>query len=278
MLTGSDPIDSFHPNRKSASAQPFLIVRAAWIAALGGLTLYCAIVMVLHPPGFIVSDFGAFWCGGRALLLHANPYLNEPLHACEAANSPTFFHLFSNVTVPAPLPPYALALFSLWTLVPFGIARAAWLILLAACVAAEANVIAKLSGRGYVFSLAACGFATAIPALTAGALAPIPIFMLTAAALMMRRQRWAIGAALLGGAMIEPNMVLPACVACFVFSSADAVAVARCGFARSIARSAGCRNTRGSLLFHSCTSRSCALGTLQRESRKASRRSSTISA
>ena len=186
-----------------------------WIALLAGVTLSTAIFLILHPQEFAGGDFGAFWCAGRAVLAHANPYLNQPLHACEATNTPAFFRLFPNVTVPAPLPPYALAMFSLWSLVPYAIARAAWWVLIVACVAAEANVIAKLSGRTYLFSLAACGFATAIPAVTFGALAPIPILALTVAALVLRYGRWFVGAALLGAAMIEPHMVLPSCVACF---------------------------------------------------------------
>jgi len=188
-----------------------------WLSVLGGMTVGVVLFSVLYPIQFVGLDFQAFWCGGAVLLAHANPYLNQPLHACEAAHSPAFLSAYPNVTIPVPLPPYAIALFAPLSLIPFSLARVLWWITLAVAAFAVGRGIAKISGMPPVTAVAASYLAVLGPAIFPGALAPIPIALTVFAALALQQRRWNLAAIFLGSAMIEPHMVMPACLAVFLF-------------------------------------------------------------
>ncbi|GAC1405385.1 MAG: hypothetical protein NVSMB64_10150 [Candidatus Velthaea sp.] len=194
-----------------------LDVTSLWIILLAGLTGAVIFLLLFMPPAIVGYDFLAFWCGAKAVLAGANPYLNQPLHACELTHAPAFFLQYPNVTVPAPLPPYALALFAPLALVPYVLARGLWWAFIVVCVLLQARFIQRLTGRNYAFGLIACGFAMTAPIILQGALAPLPVLLLTAGAYALRNKRWSSGSALIGAAMIEPHMALPACLAVFFF-------------------------------------------------------------
>ena len=188
-----------------------------WLALLCGMTFGVVVFSVVYPIQFVGLDFQSFWCGGAVLLAHANPYLNQPLHACEAAHSPVFFSAYPNATIPVPLPPYAIALLAPLSLIPFPLARGLWWIVLAAAAYAVGTGIAKITGMSPVTATAASYLAVLGPAIFPGALAPIPVAVTVFAALALKQKKWNRAAILLGLAMIEPHMVLPACAAAFLF-------------------------------------------------------------
>jgi len=203
---------AFHEKR---IATPGVLV---WFACLGGLTLGAAAFTVLFPVRAIASyDFQAFWCGGKVLLAHANPYFNQPLHACEVASSPEFFTHYPNLTIPDPLPAYAIALFSPLASLPFSIARVIWWILLMVCAYFSGRGIARITGMSLVTAYAASAVAILAPALILGSLAPLPIALTIWGAVTLRRKKWTAAAILLGFAMIEPHVVLPVCATAFIF-------------------------------------------------------------
>ena len=213
-----------------ASALRKLSPLTLWIAVLAGLTSALVVLFLKTPRGIVGYDFLAFWCGARAVLAGANPYVTAPLHACEVANAPALFLNFPNLTVPAPLPPYALALFGPLSYLPFVVARALWWLLLVACVLMEARLIQRLTKRSYAFGFAACGLALTGPVIVQGALAPLPIVLLTAGALALQNARWWRGSALVAAAMIEPHMALPAALAVFFFLPRTRLPLATFGF------------------------------------------------
>jgi hypothetical protein len=188
-----------------------------WLSVLCGLTIGVIAYAIINTQTFMGYDFQAFWCGANVLLVHANPYLTQPLHACEAAHSPAFFIRYPNVTIPAPLPPYALAMFTPLALLPFAVARAIWWIVLAVATFAVGRGISKLTGMPPITAFAASALAVAGPAMIQGALSPLPIALTVLAALALAQRKWNVATVLLGVAMIEPHMVLPACAAVFLF-------------------------------------------------------------
>ena len=57
-------------------------------------------------------DFRAFYCAGRATAMRADPYREQPLHACERRSTTLGVPRDpADTTVPAPFPPFVLALF-----------------------------------------------------------------------------------------------------------------------------------------------------------------------
>jgi hypothetical protein len=188
-----------------------------WLAVLGGLTIGAIAYGLMYPTDLSGYDFQAFWCGANALIAHANPYLNQPMHGCEVAHTHALFALYPNVTVPAPLPPYALALFVPLGLLPYSVARGIWWLILVAATFAAGRGIHKVTGMPQITAYAASALAIAGPAIVQGGLSPLPIALTILAAWALVRERWTLAAVLLGVGMAEPHMVLPACVAVFLF-------------------------------------------------------------
>ena len=187
------------------------------LAALCGVTIGIVTFVLMYPVRLTGYDFEAFWCGARTLLMHANPYLNEPLQTCEATTLPAFFVHYPQVTIPVPLPAYAIALFVPFALLPFTVSRALWWLLQLVCTFGIARGITSLSGMPPITALAASALAVLAPSVLQGALAPIPIALTVGAALALQRRSWTVSAILLGFAMIEPHMALPACAAVWLF-------------------------------------------------------------
>jgi len=181
------------------------------------LIVLSIVSLFVYPVKANGLDFQAFYCAGKAIAQHANPYLNQPMHDCELATSPPFFKLYPNVTVPAPLPPYALALFVPFALLPYLSAKLLWWALLLGTVALISWLTFKLSGLPLAVCIAASAVAVAGPSIPQLALAPVPIALLCLAAFFVRRQRWNGAAVCAVLAMIEPHVTLPADVALFLF-------------------------------------------------------------
>lgn len=187
------------------------------LAVLCGMVIGIIAYVLIYPIPLVGYDFEAFWCGARVVLQHGNPYANQPLHACEVAASPGFFEHYPQVTIPVPLPAYAIALFTPFAFLPFTAARAIWWVIQFACAFAIGRGISQISGMPPVTALAASVLAVIGPAVLQAALSPVPIALTVLAALALRRRRWNAAALLLGFAMMEPHMVLPACAAVFLF-------------------------------------------------------------
>jgi hypothetical protein len=187
------------------------------LAVLCGLAAGIVAYVLLYPIPLVGYDFEAFWCGGRAVLAHASPYLNEPLHSCEAATLPGFFRHYPQVTIPAPLPPYAIALFTPLSMLPFALSRVLWWLLQFVSVWMAAVGISKITAMPRITALAASSLAMVAPAVLQGALAPLPIALTIFGALFLSQKRWTYATACLAFSMIEPHMALPACVAAFFF-------------------------------------------------------------
>jgi hypothetical protein len=166
--------------------------------------------------GALLSDFRGFYCAGHLAAEGIDPYRQEPLYSCEAAQSvPLLWHAVGHVTDPAPLPPYSLAVFVPLGLLSFRAAALLWIAILT--IAWGAVVVALRTMTGYSWGLLAACFAfAAMMSLSLGQLSPIAIGALCIAALLLyvKRPQWAGGVAAL--AMVEPHVALPACIAMFV--------------------------------------------------------------
>ncbi len=90
-------------------------------------------------------DVVAFACGGSVMARGADPYRVQPLTGCEhAVRAPGLAWPPGALTLPAPLPPYALAPFALASrIAPFAIVAWSWIALNLACVALAAAVLRR---------------------------------------------------------------------------------------------------------------------------------------
>ncbi|HEY6450482.1 MAG TPA: hypothetical protein VIX60_07375, partial [Candidatus Cybelea sp.] len=78
---------------------------------------------IVEHTGFLMGDFRAFYCAARVVSHAGDPYRTEPLRSCETSiGSQRFFEKNPGVTIPAPLPAYAIATLVPLSLLPFGVA------------------------------------------------------------------------------------------------------------------------------------------------------------
>lgn len=171
----------------------------------------------------IQLDFTAYYCAGAVLNAHGDPYLAAPMAACEN-------HVLAGAGVlPAPLPPYTLALFRLLAVLPYSAAIALFIALIINATLVTASVLAMLThfskgALAFVF----LAFGTRLWVLGAE-LFPLALGAAVGAALAAERGQHR-RAALLGAlAMIEPQIGLPVCLALFVRFAEARLTLVLCG-------------------------------------------------
>jgi len=184
-------------------------------AALGVVTLAILALLFAHPPPIAAQDFNAFYCAGRLLPEGVDPYRYGPLERCELANLRSSV---ANSVVPAPLPPYAIALVVPLATLTYAQAALAWWLLLLAATIVVIWAIVELTALPLGLVALCVVPATLLKSLPVGALAPIPIALLGASAVAIARQRWSAAALLMGAACIEPHMALPVLASAFVLA------------------------------------------------------------
>jgi hypothetical protein len=205
--------------------------RLAWLLAPAILLLMVAL-NPLNRATYVMGDFRAFYCAGAAVAQHANPYLEEPLRGCEQHAGPPAEPAFLRpVALPAPLPPYALALFVPFALLPFPVAALLYLLLLVAAMTAATALYARVTGAPSMVLNVAFAAITATVTYYVGQPVPLVFLALAGAALFARRGRWALAGACAVAASIEPHVALPALVAMLVALPRTRTSIVVCGAA-----------------------------------------------
>ena len=189
---------------------------------------------------YLMGDFRAFYCAGRAVAQGANPYLTEPLRTCEATAGPPSEPAFlRSVALPAPLPPYALLLFVPFALIPFPLAAACYGALLVASMTLAVALLQRVTGvSGIVLNLV-FGPITATVTFFVGQPVPLVLAALAGAALLLRRGWWTGASACVMLATIEPHVALAAVAGVAIAYPRTRLPMIACGAALAVAGSAG---------------------------------------
>jgi len=205
-------------------------VRKLWVNAaivLAALTALGVHAGVVTRSGFLMGDFRAFYCAARVASHGGDPYHTEPLRTCETAIGPKdFFAKNPGVTIPAPLPGYAIAALMPLAFLPFWVAASLWgALLLLACVmsiVAVAELARMELGVGLgVFALSLC-----MLSLPFGEVVPLAVAAICLSAYSAWQGRLRAAALFAAAAMIEPHLGLPACIALAVWRPTSRVALA----------------------------------------------------
>jgi hypothetical protein len=187
-----------------------------------GLLALCSLLPITaqtladRHAGWMLVDFRAYYCGALMLRQDQDPYRVDPLHACEHSTPSPFYMAPDRVTVPAPYPPYALALLAPLTFLSFRIAAVVWWLLLAACFGVAAWSLSRLIAARFTVGCAAFALSLGLTCFSSGNAIPIAVALITLAALLLQRGRSMEAAACVSIAMIEPNVALPAAIGLFV--------------------------------------------------------------
>lgn len=187
----------------------------AVLFALGfALSLSLARVVPFNARTFLF-DYHAFACAGAVAGTRDDPYRAEPLRSCEHRRI-AFRADQANLAVPAPLPGYALAPFSLLGRLPVPLGAALWLAfsLVGALIAGFALVRLSRLEAPIVWAVLALPLLAPV---VLGQLVPVALGALCLCALALERGKYALAAACAWIAMIEPHVALPACLALAIF-------------------------------------------------------------
>ncbi len=166
----------------------------------------------VRPPAITAGgiDFEAFYCGARILSDRADPYHYEPLRTCEHDNR----HWSAQGSVVwAPLPPYALAVLVPIARLPYPQAAVLWFLMLLASAFVIIWSLVTLTGLRLTIVGTSITLAVLLQGIPTGALAPIPLALLCAAAVALTRAKWSVATVLLALACIEPHVAGPALLA-----------------------------------------------------------------
>jgi hypothetical protein len=185
---------------------------------VAALVALCVQTGVVARAGFLMGDFRAFYCAARVTAHGGNPYHTQPLRACEiSVVSKAFLEKNPNVTIPAPLPSYAIAALIPFSVLPFAIAATLWALLLlfacVACIVATARVV----GISWETALAVFALPLIMLSLPFGEIVPAALALICVAAFCASKGLWRQAALCAAGAMIEPHLGLPVCLAFLVW-------------------------------------------------------------
>ena len=177
---------------------------------------------------FTQSDTTVWYCAGQAVNERADPYLVEPMRACELRYDPEKQYPWVE---PAPLPGYTLAAFSLLARLPFALARTIWFYALIGAILITAVLLAKRAHIPPLVALLCLAMVDGYFNLFYGELPPIAVAALVASAGLGTARRYTAAAIVGSLAMIEPHIGLPACLAMFIWWPKTRVPFVICGTA-----------------------------------------------
>ncbi|HEY2553730.1 MAG TPA: glycosyltransferase 87 family protein, partial [Candidatus Cybelea sp.] len=207
-------------------------MRRSWLAAgivVATLLALAAQTSIVTRTGFFAGDFRAFYCAARVASHGADPYQTQPLGTCErSVGSDAFFRKNPGVTIPAPLPGYAIAALIPFAQLPFAVAVTCWLLLLLLAWLACVWALARFAGVDWETALAALALSLGTLSLPFGEVVPLAVACTCLAAYYAWRGRAQLAALFAAGTMIEPHLGLPVCVALAVWLPATRLVLAIC--------------------------------------------------
>ena len=179
------------------------------------LILGFALALVSYTPQLL--DFAAFSCAGRAVAQHQSPYDHVGvLAACEQqVVAVTGALLTPGEILPAPFPPYTLAIFSLFALLPPAFGAVLWLALLLTSYIAIVMMLKRMSGLPFVLITAVTLVPIAWASIEVAQVTPVILAFIVGAAFASQAERPFLAAALAVASMCEPHLGLPVCLALF---------------------------------------------------------------
>ena len=202
-------------------------MRGRWLGAIVVVAALVALALqaeVVTRTGFLMGDFRAFYCAAAVASHGANPYHTQPLHDCEVAIGVNrFFENNPGVTIPAPLPGYAIAMLVPLSLLPFWVAAGLWAAVLLAAWAACVFALARFADVSWEVALAIWSLSLGAISLPFGEVVPVALACACMAAYFARQGRMRAAALLAGGAMLEPHLGLPVCLALALWKPATRV-------------------------------------------------------
>jgi hypothetical protein len=184
------------------------------LAALFAALIFAFIESTPRHGSHPLEAFVTYYCGGTAVRAGVDPYATASVLGCEQRNEPGI--LPADVAEPAVLPPFALAAFSVFALLPYHVAGMLFLALSLGALLGAAVAVARVTGLRTVVPFGAFAYLCGFVNLSFGEIVPIVLFGLCFAGWALTRERYVAVAVGLALALLEPNVAVPAALAVFV--------------------------------------------------------------
>jgi len=198
---------------------PQEILRQRFPAAVAVVVFLITAAIGIRLSQVHSDDFHAFYCGGAAVSVGADPYRVEPLRTCEH-NSGNIHSLplGEGTVLPVALPGYDLALTALLARLPYGIALLLWQLLLWSSVGATILCTWRLTNIPLAAVIAVFLFSDGFISSILGQIAPMALagIAFSAWAISRRRHVLAVLGATVG--LCEPHIGIASVVALIAFS------------------------------------------------------------
>jgi hypothetical protein len=192
----------------------------ALASALGLIAGLAWLFLTFPKSGAPISnpiDFLAFHSAARAAAGGHDPYLSEPLRSFErAALAESKIVIVPNLVVPAPLPPYELAIFAPLGLLSFRLASALWFAGALVALGVTVVLLRRATGSSLFAIVPAVLLADGFASVIIGQIVPFVLCALVAAGYALERDRPRLAAALVLSTALEPHVGLGAMAGLFV--------------------------------------------------------------
>ncbi|MBC5799124.1 MAG: DUF2029 domain-containing protein [Candidatus Eremiobacteraeota bacterium] len=187
-------------------------------ATLLFLGIVAALAPVSRPSGYF-RDFNAFYCAGDAVATHHDPYRAEPLGSCERRPKPAGFQAGAeHLSLPAPLPPYTLALFVPLSYLPYAVAASVWSLVLLLALGITVETMHRVTAIPRATLFAVFAPIEGYSAVYLGEMAPLAVAAIALATLFVERGSHKGAAIAVCAALIQPHVGLAAVLALFLCS------------------------------------------------------------
>lgn len=196
----------------------------SFAAAACVIALVLAALLARHE--IVLSSFKSFYCAGRVTLAGANPYLVEPLRACEHAIVSDSRFPAAEVE-PAPIPPYVIAAFVPLAMLHANLAHALFIGLLFCSLLVTALALSALTRFPAVLMLASL-LSVWFVNVAYGELPPLTVAALALCGLALVKKRADLAGICAAAAMAQPHLALPVCAALWLFVPRSRLALSLC--------------------------------------------------
>jgi hypothetical protein len=183
----------------------FVCVALLFLLAVGAGTL-----KGVFPQG----SFRSFYCAGKTATKGDDPYRVEPLRTCEHAIAPVQFQ--HNEVEPAPLPGYALALFSALSALSPRAAALLFGIGLALATIAVSALLASLTGLSPT-GILLCFVPLALLNVAYGELPPLPLLAIVGCGYGIATKKWIVAGTSAALSLLEPHVGVAVVLSTFLF-------------------------------------------------------------
>jgi hypothetical protein len=166
--------------------------------------LFIRALAAFHKPDFFL-DFRPMYCAGAAILGHHDPYTVQPLRSCEITHG-----LRDSIGVmPAPVPGYVLAPFTIAALLPYNAALLAFVVLALAALVMAIWMTARMSGLSLLAATCAMFWTIGYFSVNLGQLSVFAATGIVGAAYAAKRGWWSLTSAAACIALLQPQLGLP---------------------------------------------------------------------